>query len=335
MRGFPSVRDVAIIGAGPAGLTAAVYAGRALLSPLVLEKAVPGGQLNETDLIENWPGTGGPVSAPELMAQLRRQAEELGAEIVQDEVVGIEPGKTAHRVITTTGVVEARALIVCPGSRPRELDVKGASRLKGHGVSYCATCDGYFFRDRHIVVVGAGDSALMEALFLTRFAAMVSIVVRHPKDDPRAIRASASTRRSAEAHSKIRFLWDSAVEEIVGDAFVTAIRLRRLSIGAVDEVPADAVFVNIGRTPQTDFLRGLVDLDDGYVVTDEQMQTRVAGIFAAGDARRGAHRYSQAIVAAGEGAMGALEAEHYLSRESLGVDSWGPAPVGLRGREVE
>lgn len=335
MRGIPSVRDVAIIGAGPAGLTAAVYAGRALLSPLVLEKAVPGGQLNETDLIENWPGTGDPVSAPGLMAQLRRQAEQLGAEIVQDEVIGIEPGETAHRVITGSGVVEARTLIVCPGSRPRELDVEGASRLKGRGVSYCATCDGYFFRDRHIVVVGAGDSALVEALFLTRFAAKVSIVVRHPKDDPNAIRASASMRRRAVEHPKVRFLWDSAVEEVVGDAFVTAIRLRNLSTGTVDDVAADAVFVNIGRIPQTDFLRGSVELDDGYVVTDDRLRTGVAGIFAAGDARRGADRYSQAIVAAGEGAMAALEAEHYLSRESLGVDSCGPAPVAVRGREVE
>ncbi len=334
MRGIPSVRNVAIVGAGPAGLTAAVYAGRSLLAPLVLEKAVPGGQLNETDLIENWPGTGDPVSAPELMAQLRRQAEQLGAEIVQDEVIGIEPGKTTHRVVTEQGAVEARAIIVCPGSRPRELGVEGAARLKGRGVSYCATCDGYFFRDRHIVVVGAGDSALMEALFLTRFASRVSIVVRHPKDDPTAIRASVSMRRRAEEHPKVRFLWNRAIEEIVGEAFVSAIRLKELSTGGVEEIAADAVFVNIGRIPQTDFLRGSVELDDGYLVTDERLRTSVAGVFAAGDARRGAHRYSQAIVAAGDGAMAALEVEHYLSHELLGVDSCGPDPVAVRGRKV-
>ncbi len=335
MQVIPSLRDVVIVGAGPAGLTAAVYAARSLLAPVVIEKGLPGGQLNETDLIENWPGTGDAVPAPELMRALRRQAERLGAEIVQDEVVGIEPGAATHRVLTQRAAFEARAIILCPGSRPRDLDVPGAARFKGHGVSYCATCDGYFFRDRSIVVVGAGDSALMEALFLTRFASRVSVVVRHPKAAPHAVRASASMLRRAEENPKVEFLWDRSVEEIRGDAFVTAIRLRRLSTDAVEEVPADAVFVNIGRIPQTDFLRGAVELDDGYLVTDERLRTGVAGIFAAGDARRGADRYSQAIIAAGEGAMAALEVEQYLSRESLGVGSCGPAPVIVRGREVE
>jgi thioredoxin reductase (NADPH) len=331
MRGTSSVRDVAIVGAGPAGLTAAVYAGRALLTPLVLERAVPGGQLNETDLIENWPGTGDPVSARALMLQLRQQAERLGAEIVQDEVLHIEPGKTTHRIVTGRDAVEARAVIVCPGSRPRELAVEGAARLKGRGVSYCATCDGYFFRDGHIVVVGAGDGALVEALFLTRFAAQVSIVVRHPQNDPRAVRATASLRRRAEDHPKVRFLWNRAIEEVVGDASVSAIRLAHLDTGDVEDVAADAVFVHIGRIPQTDFLRGSIDLEKDYIATDERLRTSVRGIFAAGDARRGAHRYSQAIVAAGEGAVAALEAERYLSHELVGVDSGeGKPAVALR-----
>lgn len=319
MSGMAPVRDMVIVGAGPAGLTAAVYAGRALRSPLVLEKAIPGGQLNETDLIENWPGTGEPVSAQGLMVRLREQAERLGADIVQDEVIRVEPGSSTHRVVTAQGTMEARTVIVCPGSRPKELPAEGAARWKGRGVSYCATCDGYFFRDRHIVEVGAGDSGLMEALFLTRFASRVSIVVRHPQEDSRAIRASASLRRRAEQHPRIEFLWNRAVEEVVGDKFVTSVRLRHLGSGVIEEMPADAVFVNIGRIPQTDFLRGSMDLDGGYVVTDERLRTSVAGIFAAGDARRGAHRYSQAIVAAGEGAMAALEAESYLSHELVSI----------------
>lgn len=333
MRGLPSARDVAIVGAGPAGLTAAIYASRALLTPLVFEKAVPGGQLNETDLIENWPGTGDAVSAPALMGQLRQQAERLGAEIVQDEVLRIEPGESTHRVVTARAAVEARAVIVCPGSRPRELDVEGAARLKGKGLSTCATCDGYFFRGGRVVVVGAGNAALSEALFLSRLASQVSIVVRHPESDPRAVRGSASLRRRLEQNPKVRFLWNRAVQEIVGDASVSALRLVELDTGVVEDVATDAVFVSIGRVPQTDFLRGAVALDGGYVVTDEQLRTTVRGIFAAGDARRGAHRYSQGIIAAGEGAVAALEAERYLFHELVGAGSRAEAP-GV-GRHAE
>lgn len=319
MRVLSSARHVAILGAGPAGLTAAIYAARALLAPVIFEKGVPGGQLNETDLIENWPGTGGPVSARDLMAALRRQAEELGTEIVAAEVTALEPGETAHRVVTTASSVEARAVIVCPGARPREIRVPGAERLKGRGVSYCATCDGYFFRDRPIVVLGAGDAALTEALFLTRFASRVSVVVRHPESDPRAVRASATVRRRAEENPKIEFLWNRSVEEIVGDASVTGLRLRRLDTGEIEEVAADGVFVSIGRDPQTGFLGGVLELEDGYIVTDERMRTSVAGVFAAGDGRLGARAYSQAIVAAGEGAVAALEAERYVLDELVGV----------------
>jgi thioredoxin reductase (NADPH) len=335
MRVASSLRDVVIVGAGPSGLTAAVYAARSLLAPLVIEKGLPGGQLNETDLIENWPGTGDPVSAPELMRSLRRQAERLGAEIVQDDVVAIEPGTATHRVLTQRAVFEARTIILCPGSRPRELDVPGASRLKGHGVSYCATCDGYFFRDRSIVVVGAGDSALMEALFLTRFASRVSIVVRHPKDAPRAVRASASMRQRAEENPKIEFLWDRSVEEILGETFVTGVRLKRQSDSVTEVAATDAVFVNVGRIPQTDFLQGAIKLEAGYVATDDRQRTSVAGIFAAGDARWGAHRYSQAIVAAGEGAVAALEVEHYLSHEAARPHACASSPVVVGGKRPD
>jgi len=306
--------DVVIVGAGPAGMTAAVYAGRALRSTVVIEKGIPGGQLNETDRIENWPGLAEPASAPELMAALRSQVERLGAEIVEDEVLRIEPGRQVHRVVTPRRAIEAKVVILAPGSRPRDLSAEGAARLKGRGVSYCATCDGFFFQGKRVVVVGAGDSGLMEALFLTRYADSVAVVVRHPKEDPRAIRASGVLRQRAAAHPKIRFLWNREVAEVVGEQGVTAIRLRRLDTRDIEEVPADGIFVNVGHMPQTDFLRGSIPLDsDGYIVTDSRLRTSVTGIFAAGDARIDAHRYAQAVIAAGEGATAALEAELYLA----------------------
>jgi len=307
--------DVVIIGAGPAGLTAALYAGRARLSTLVIEKAIPGGQLNETDLIENWPGFEETVSAPELMQRLHRQVLRFGAVIEQDEVVSIDPGQPHHRVITPRATYSAKTVILACGSRPRELPATGAARLKGKGLSYCATCDGFFFRDKHLIEIGAGDSGLTEALFLTRFAASVSIAVRHPEEDPKAFRASAILQQRARQHPKIRFLWNLAVEEVLGDAHVSGVRLRHLDTEEEETVPIDGVFVNIGHIPQTDFLRGVVELDEGgYIKTNQQLQTNVPGIFAVGDTRIGANRYAQAIVAAGEGAMGSIEVEKYLSQ---------------------
>ncbi|MDD5219923.1 MAG: FAD-dependent oxidoreductase [Candidatus Bipolaricaulis sp.] len=307
-------RDVVIVGAGPAGMTAAVYSGRALRSTLLFERGIPGGQLNETDRIENWPGFAESVSAPDLMAALRTQVERLGAEIIQDDVLRIEPSDSVHRVITAQRVVEARTVILAPGSRPRELTAEGAARLKGRGVSYCATCDGFFYQGKSVVEVGAGDSGLMEALFLTRYADSVSVIVRHPKDDPRAIRASGLLRERALAHPKIRFLWNREIVAVVGERGVAAVHVRRLEDGGIEEVPADGVFVNVGHLPQTEFLRGSVPLDpNGYIVTDARLRTKIPGILAAGDARIDAHRYAQAIIAAGEGATAALEAEQYLS----------------------
>ena len=306
--------DVIIIGAGPAGLTAALYAGRGMLKTLVLEQAIPGGQLNETDLIENWPGFAEAVSAPELMSQLRKQVERFGAEIVQDEVTGIETGESVHRVVTARASYEARLVIAAPGSRPRELPADGAARLKGKGVAYCATCDGFFFQGKRLIEVGAGDSGLTESLFLTKFADSISIVVRHPKDDPKAFRASPILQERAMNHPKIDFLWDCAIDEVLGEDRLTGVRLRNLATGETREVEVDGVFVNIGHIPQTDFLRGVVELDDdGYIMTDRYLQTSVPGILAAGDARIDASRYAQAVVAAGEGAMAALEAQKYLA----------------------
>lgn len=306
--------DVAVLGAGPAGLTAAIYTGRALRSTVVVEKALPGGQLNETDFIENWPGIEEATAAPQLMKQLRAQAERFGAEIRSDEAIRIEPGEQVHCVITATGSIQARTIILACGSRPRELPAEGASLLKGKGLSYCATCDGFFFQGKDIIEVGAGDSGFTEALFLTRFAESVSIVVRHPEGDPRAFRASAILAKRVREHPKIRFLWNQVVEALVGENRLTGVLLRNLGTGQTEELPIDGVFVNIGHLPQTDFLRGTIDLDnDGYIVTDCRLRTNVPGIFAAGDARVDAHRYAQGVVAAGEGAMAAIEAEKHLS----------------------
>ena len=307
--------DVLIVGAGPAGLTAAIYSGRALLSTVVLEKGLPGGQLNETDLIENWPGFAEAVAAPELMKQMRAQAERFGASIILDDVLRIEPAPSTHQVVTSQGSYRARTIILSPGSRPRELPSENAARLKGKGVSYCATCDGFFFQGKHIIQIGAGDSGLTESLFLTRFADSVTIVVRHPESDPKAFRASAILQQRAKEHPKIHFLWNRVIDSVEGEDHVTGVRLRHLETNDVETLPIAGVFVNIGHLPQTDFLRGTVDLDeDGYIQTDTFLHTNVPGIFAAGDARVNANQYAQAVVAAGEGAIAAIEAEKYLAK---------------------
>jgi thioredoxin reductase (NADPH) len=306
--------DVLIVGAGPAGLTAAIYTGRALLSTKVLEKGLPGGQLNETDLIENWPGFAEAISAPQLMQQMRKQAERFGTVIVQDDVTKIEPREDLLYVSTPRKTHVARTIILAPGSRPKPLPAENAERFKGRGVSYCATCDGFFFQGKSIVEVGAGDSGLTEALFLSRFVESISIVVRHPEDDPKAFRASAILQKRAQEHPKINFLWNREVVSVEGEQHVVGVRLRNLATSAEEIHPTDGVFVNIGHQPQTDFVRGLIDLDEhGYIHTDDRLHTNVPGVFAAGDARANANQYAQAIVAAGEGAMAAIEADRYLA----------------------
>lgn len=306
--------DVAIIGAGPAGLTAAIYAGRALLSTLVLEKAVPGGQLNETDFIENFPGHEEKIAAMELMKQMCKQAERFGAKIVLEEVSGIEPTADHYRIKGATQQFEAQTVIIASGSRPRELSVEGAKHLKGKGVSYCATCDGFFFQGKRVLEVGAGDSGLTQALFLTKFAESVGIVVRHPKDDPHALRASPILRKRAQEHPKITFLWNMVVEKVVGKDHLTGLLLKDLETGKVEEVNVDGLFVNIGHLPETNFLLGTVALDEhGYVITDDRLRTNLPGVFAAGDVRAMTNQYAQAVIAAGDGAIAAIEAEKYLS----------------------
>jgi len=306
--------DVVIIGGGPAGLTAAIYAGRALLSTLLLEKAVPGGQLNETDFIENFPGFKEKTSAPELMQQMRKQAEQLGTKIFLDEATGIEPTSHHYRIKGARGEFETRSVIIATGSRPREISADGVKRLKGKGVSYCATCDGYFFQGKKILEVGAGDSGLTEALFLTKFAESVGIIVRHQRSDPHALRASPILKKRAQEHPKISFLWNKVVDKVVGEKRLTGVLLKDLTTGEVEEVKVDGLFINIGHLPETDFLQGTLNLDEhGYIITDDRLRTNLPGVFAAGDARIVTNRYAQAVIAAGDGAIAAIEAEKYLS----------------------
>ena len=309
--------DVLVIGAGPAGLSAAIYARRALLSTLVLDKALPGGLLNQALSVENYPGFEQAIPGQELMGRMRRQAERLGAQIASEEVRSISREDGVVRVQTQGSVFEARAVVLATGSRPRELPVDGVRRLVGRGVSYCATCDGYFFAGKDVLSVGAGDSGLTEALFLARIARSIGIIVRHPEEDPHAVRASASLKRAAQENPRIRFLWNRTVEAVRGEGPLETVILRNLETGDLEEHRADALFIQIGHVPETEFLRGQLTLDaSGHVVTDDRLRTSVEGVFAAGDARAGASRYAQAIVAAGEGAIAAMEAERYLEGNS-------------------
>ncbi len=309
----PIEYDIVIIGAGPAGLTAAIYAGRALLKTLVIEKGLPGGQLNETDYIENFPGFEEKIAGQELMSRTRGQAERFGAEIVLDEVNGLEPLDDRYLIKGMGKEYTTRAVIIASGSHPRELPIDGAKRLKGKGVSYCATCDGYFFQGKNILEIGAGDSGLTEAIFLTKFAESVGIVIRHPQDDPHALRASPIMRKEAQENPKIHFLWNKVVEKIMGEDRITGVIMKDLGTGEVEEVETEGLFVNIGHIPDTGFLRGTVALDErGYVITDDHLQTNLKGVFAAGDVRVGTSRYAQAVIAAGDGAIAAIEAEKYL-----------------------
>ncbi|MCS7216109.1 MAG: FAD-dependent oxidoreductase [Candidatus Bipolaricaulota bacterium] len=305
--------DLVVVGAGPAGLTCAIYGRRAGLATLVVEKAMPGGQLLETPLVENFPGFPEPVSGLELTTRIHRQAERLGARFLFAEALGLEARGDRWAVRTSKGEVVGRAVVVATGAHPRKLPAKGAAEFTGKGLSYCATCDGFFFRDKEVLMVGAGDSALVEALFLADLCRKVYIAVRHPREDPRAVRAAASLRERALAHPRIEFLWNVVVEEVVGDERVRGVVLRDLGSGARREFPVDGVFVKIGYEPATGWVRGVVELTEaGYIRTDPWMRTSARGVLAAGDVREPRTRAAQAVVAAAEGALAALAAEHYL-----------------------
>ncbi|HUR32189.1 MAG TPA: thioredoxin-disulfide reductase [Vicinamibacterales bacterium] len=301
-------RDVIIIGSGPAGLTAALYSARANLKPLVIEGLEAGGQLMITTLVENWPGHRDGVMGPDLMAEMRAQAERFGAEIVQNYVTAVDCTRSPFTVATSDAVYHTRSLIIATGASARLLGLPSERHLMGHGVSTCATCDGYFFRGMEIAVVGGGDSAMEEANFLTKFASRVTLV--HRRD---TFRASKIMQDKVRANPKIDIRMNTIVREIkdTGKGEVTAMVLEDTASGSVTEVPVAGVFVAIGHTPNTSLFKGQIDLDDdGYIVTHDGAKTNIAGVFACGDVQDSTYR--QAITAAGSGCMAALDAEHYL-----------------------
>jgi thioredoxin reductase (NADPH) len=303
------VRDVIIIGSGPAGYTAALYAARARLNPLVFEGSVTsGGALMNTTDVENFPGFPDGVLGPDLMDSLRKQAERFGAELVTDDVTEVDLSASPKVVQAGSDTFLTRSVIIATGSSYRELGIPGEKRLSGHGVSWCATCDGFFFRDQDIAVVGGGDSALEEATFLTRFARSVTVV--HRRD---ALRASAIMQDRARANPKIRFAWDSVVTEVVGEDRVAGIRLQNTKTGEESFLEVSGIFVAIGHDPRSELFTGQLELDDeGYLVVDQpSTRTKIPGVFAAGDVVD--HTYRQAVTAAGSGCAAALDAERWLA----------------------
>ncbi len=304
------IRDVIVIGSGPAGYTAALYTARASLRPLVFEGSVTaGGALMNTTDVENFPGFPDGVMGPDLMDNLRRQAERFGAELVADDVVAVDLTGDIKTVTDTAGTVhQARSVILAMGSKYRELGLAREKELSGHGVSWCATCDGFFFRDQDIAVVGGGDSALEEATFLTRFARSVTIV--HRRD---SLRASKIMQDRAFGNEKIRFAWDSEVVELLGEGRLSGVRLRSTATGETSELAVTGLFVAIGHDPRSEVVAGQVRRDEeGYVtVAHPSTRTNLPGVFAAGDLVD--HHYRQAVTAAGTGCAAALDAERYLA----------------------
>ncbi|GAA0422913.1 thioredoxin reductase [Acrocarpospora corrugata] len=303
------VRNVIIIGSGPAGYTAAVYSARADLRPLVFEGSVTaGGALMNTTDVENFPGFPDGIMGPDLMDNLRKQAERFGAELVADDVVEVDLTVTPKVVKTHTDTYYAKSVILATGSGYRELGLENEKRLSGHGVSWCATCDGFFFRDQDIVVVGGGDTAMEEATFLTRFARTVTVVHRRGE-----LRASKIMQDRAFANEKIRFVWDSAVVDVLGEKKVSGVRLRNLKTGEETELEATGLFIAIGHDPRVELIKGQVELDEeGYVqVASPTTKTNLDGVFACGDVVD--HSYRQAITAAGTGCAASLDSERWLT----------------------
>ena len=302
------VRNVIIVGSGPAGYTAAVYAARASLHPLVFEGSVTaGGALMNTTEVENFPGFRDGIMGPALMDEMRAQAERFGTELVSDDIVSMDLTDEIKTVSTATDTYSARAVILATGSAYRKLGLPREEELSGRGVSWCATCDGFFFRDQHIAVVGGGDSAVEEATFLTRFGSKVTMIHRRGE-----LRASKIMQDRAFADPKLEIIWDSEVAAIHGDDKLESITLRSTVDGTESELPVTGLFIAIGHDPRSELLEGQLDLDDGYVVVNHPTtETNLTGVFACGDLVD--HRYRQAVTAAGTGCAAALDAERYLA----------------------
>jgi thioredoxin reductase (NADPH) len=301
------MEDIVIIGSGPAGLTAGIYASRSLLSPVLVTGNALGGQAATTSEVENYPGFPDSIGGMDLMQLMQQQAERLGTRIVMDEVVEVNLRQHPFVCRTYDKAYETKALIIATGVSPRLLGVPGEEEFKGRGVSYCATCDGFFYKDKRAVVVGGGDSALVEALYLTRFAQKVYVVHRRDK-----LRAQKVIQERAFKNSRIEFVWDSVVTAVLGTDHVTGIRVKNVKTGAESVLEAEGMFSYIGNTPNTRLFTGQLELDDsGYIVTDRNMHTSVPGVFAAGDVQE--RTLKQIATAVGSGAMAAMEAEKFIA----------------------
>jgi thioredoxin reductase (NADPH) len=299
--------DVIIIGSGPAGYTAGIYTSRARLNALIVTGSLPGGQLMTTSEVENYPGFPNGIFGPELMMNMRQQAERFGTTVIDDEAIRVDFKNTPFKITTGNGVFESEAVLICTGASPRKLGIRGEQVFAGRGVSYCATCDGPFFKGEDIVVVGGGDTALEEATFLTKFGRSVKIV--HRRD---SLRASKILQNKAFENPKIEFLWNHAVSDIGGNKKIASVVVRDVYNGKEQKIMAGALFVAIGHDPNTSIFRGQLELDDkGYILLKNNTATSVEGVFAAGDVHD--HRYRQAITAGGFGCMAALDAEKWLT----------------------
>ncbi len=303
-------RDLIIIGGGPAGLSAGIYAGRSALKPLILVGQVFGGQASTTSEMENYPGFPEGIGGMALAEQMAAHAKRFEAEIAYEEVISVDFDTYPFVLKTYGATYHAKAVIICTGASARKLGVPGESKFIGRGVSYCATCDGYFYKDRTIVVVGGGDSALDEGIYLTRFAKEVIII--HRRDQ---LRATPILQKRAKANPKIRFVWDTVVDEIMGTNVVTGVRVHNVKTNEESIIPCDGVFIYVGLTPATQLFKGKLELTpDGYIVTDKRQRTSVPGVFAAGDVQDPYFR--QVVIAAGSGAAAAIEAERFLTEKA-------------------
>jgi thioredoxin reductase (NADPH) len=318
------VHKLIIVGSGPAGYTAALYAARANLAPVVFAGSLSGGQLMLTTEVENFPGFVQGIMGPELMEAFREQAQRFGAAIRYEDVTRVDFTQRPFVITTEEEELRAHSVIIATGASAQWLGLASESRLRGRGVSSCATCDGSFFRNVEIAVVGGGDTALEEATFLTRFASKVYVV--HRRDQ---LRASKAMQARAFANAKISFVWNSVIEDILGEESVSGLQLRHTGSGAVSVLPVAAVFVAIGHHPNTELVAGQIELDAaGYIQAGEQTRTNILGVFAAGDVHD--TRYKQAITAAGDGCKAALEAERYLEEQGLGLEAEVEAAAGVR-----
>ena len=307
----PTARHVKvlILGSGPAGLSAALYAARAELAPLVLSGTELGGQASLTFTIENYPGFPEGVGGAELGDLFQKQAERFGAKVEFDSAYSVELSSRPFKVVTDNGEIQTDALIVATGASPIHLNIPGESEFTGKGTSYCATCDGWFFKDKNVVVVGGGDSALEEGLFLTRYVSSVTVIHRRS-----SLRAGAVLQKRALEHPKMKFIWNTILTEVVGKEKIEAVRIKNVQTGEENLFPTDGVFIFIGHRPNTKMFEGQVEMENGYIKVDDHMNTSVAGVYAAGEAADS--HFRQVITSAGMGAAAAIEATKFFEHEN-------------------